>query len=208
MMHNARVMISVILLACPSLLGQAQDAVSLAVESSNKQQRGHSTSETERQDQRSSLSSAGVLGLLPTDSVTEHVLDVGSQTLSYKATAGTLNLYGQDGNRSAAVFYTSYVADHQSPDRPLTFIFNRGPGAASAFLHLGLVGPKILDFGPTERGGANSRLVTNPQSWLAFTDLVLIDPVGTGVEPCDQIRRSLLTHQAERSFEWLIPSAH
>ncbi len=55
-----------------------------------------------------------------------------------------------------------------------------GPGAASAFLHLGLVGPKILDFGPTERDAANSRLVDNPQSWLAFTDLVLIDPVGTG----------------------------
>ncbi len=114
------------------------------------------------------------------NSVTEHVLNVDGQTLSYKATAGTLNLYGQDGNRSAAVFYTSYVADHQSADRPLTFVFNGGPGAASAFLHLGLVGPKILDFGPTERDGANSRLVDNPQSWLAFTDLVLIDPVGTG----------------------------
>jgi carboxypeptidase C (cathepsin A) len=180
MMHNARVMISVILLACLSHLGQAQDAVPQAVESSSKQQPGHSTSETERRGQQSNSSSAGVLGLLPADSVTEHVLDVGSQTLSYKATAGTLNLYGQDGNRSAAIFYTSYVADHQPPDRPLTFVFNGGPGAASAFLHLGLVGPKILDFGPTERDGANSRLVDNPQSWLAFTDLVLIDPVGTG----------------------------
>ncbi len=90
-MHNARVMISAIFLACLSHLGQAQDDVPQAVESSNKQQPGHSTSETERLGQQSSSSSAGVLGLLPVDSVTEHVLDVGSQTLSYKATAGTLN---------------------------------------------------------------------------------------------------------------------
>lgn len=179
-MHNTRVMISVILLACLSHPGHAQDTTPQAVGSSPKQQSDHSTSETERQIRQGSSSSAGVLGLLPADSVTEHVLNLGGQALSYKATAGTLNLYGQDGNRSAAVFYTSYVADHQSADRPLTFVFNGGPGAASAFLHLGLVGPKILDFGPTGRDGANARLVDNPESWLAFTDLVLIDPVGTG----------------------------
>jgi hypothetical protein len=66
-MHNARVMISVILLACLSHLGQAQDAVPQAVESSSKQQPGHSTSETERRGQQSNSSSAGVLGLLPAD---------------------------------------------------------------------------------------------------------------------------------------------
>lgn len=184
-MHNARVMISVILLACLPHLGHAQDAAPRTAESSSKQQPVHSAVETEKRAQQStpssgSSSSGGVLGLLPVDSVTEHVLNVGGQTLSYKATAGTLNLYGQDGNRSAAIFYTSYVADRPGADRPLTFVFNGGPGAASAFLHLGLVGPKILDFGPSGRDAANARLVDNPQSWLAFTDLVLIDPVGTG----------------------------
>ncbi|MDQ2954945.1 MAG: carboxypeptidase, partial [Pseudomonadota bacterium] len=64
--------------------------------------------------------------------------------------------------------------------RPVTFAFNGGPGAASAFLHLGLVGPKILEFGPENRDGANIRLRDNPETWLAFTDLVMIDPVGTG----------------------------
>lgn len=123
---------------------------------------------------------SGLLGLLPADSVTEHALEIDGRSLRYKATAGTLSLFGQDGERSAAIFYTSYVADHQAPDRPLTFIFNGGPGAASAFLHLGLVGPKLLDFGATERDGAHSKLVDNPQSWLDFTDVVLIDPVGTG----------------------------
>ncbi len=169
-MHSARVIISAMLLACFSHLAQAQDAASQATES--KQPPGHS--------KQSGASSPGVLGLLPVDSVTEHSLNVGGQTLPYKATAGTLNLYQQDGNRSAAIFYTSYVVNNQGADRPLTFVFNGGPGAASAFLHLGLVGPKILDFGPSGHDGANARLVDNPQSWLAFTDLVLIDPVGTG----------------------------
>jgi carboxypeptidase C (cathepsin A) len=62
----------------------------------------------------------------------------------------------------------------------VTFAFNGGPGAASAYLHLGLAGPRIADFGPEGRDGANARLTDNPDTWLAFTDLVFIDPIGTG----------------------------
>ncbi|MBY3027377.1 S10 family peptidase [Rhizobium leguminosarum] len=122
----------------------------------------------------------GVLKLLPADSVTEHALTIGDRKLAYTATAGTLNLFGQDGAQTGAIFYTAYVARDGGPNRPLTFAFNGGPGAASAYLHLGLVGPKVLDFGPDGRDGANAKLVDNPQSWLDFTDLVLIDPIGTG----------------------------
>ncbi|NEK38952.1 S10 family peptidase [Rhizobium leguminosarum] len=122
----------------------------------------------------------GVLKLLPADSVTEHALTIGDRKLAYTATAGTLDLFGQDGAQTGAIFYTAYVARDGGPDRPLTFAFNGGPGAASAFLHLGLVGPRVLDFGPDGRDGANAKLVDNPQSWLDFTDLVLIDPIGTG----------------------------
>ena len=61
----------------------------------------------------------------------------------------------------------------------MTFVFNGGPGAGSAFLNLGLVGPRIAAFG-NGYDGANVRLTDNPDTWLAFTDLVLIDPVGTG----------------------------
>lgn len=122
----------------------------------------------------------GVLALLPADSTTEHSLDLGPRKITYQATAGTLSLFGQDGQRSAEVFYTSYIAENGEAGRPLTFVFNGGPGAASAFLHLGLVGPRILDFGPTGRDGATAKLVDNPQSWLGFSDLVLIDPIGTG----------------------------
>ncbi|RUM27414.1 carboxypeptidase [Rhizobium vallis] len=122
----------------------------------------------------------GVLKLLPADSVTEHELMIGDRKIAYTATAGTLDLFGQDGAQSGAIFYTAYVARNGGANRPLTFAFNGGPGAASAFLHLGLVGPKVLDFGPEGRDGANAKLVDNTQSWLDFTDLVLIDPIGTG----------------------------
>ncbi len=64
--------------------------------------------------------------------------------------------------------------------RPVTFVFNGGPGAASAFLNLGLVGPRIAEFGMAGHDGASVHLIDNPDTWLAFTDLVLIDPVGTG----------------------------
>ena len=122
----------------------------------------------------------GVLALLPGDSVTEHAVDTPGGTLAYTATAGTFSLFDQSGERSAAVFYTAFVAKSDDPRRPLTFVFNGGPGAASAFLNLGLVGPRLAEFGASGHDGANVRLVDNPDTWLAFTDLVLVDPIGTG----------------------------
>jgi carboxypeptidase C (cathepsin A) len=121
-----------------------------------------------------------VLRLLPADAVSEHSIVTGKGKLVYTATAGTLPFYDQSGEQSAAVFYTAYVAKDAGANRPLTFAFNGGPGAASAFLHLGLVGPRILDLGPDGRDAATARLRDNPDTWLRFTDLVLIDPIGTG----------------------------
>jgi carboxypeptidase C (cathepsin A) len=122
----------------------------------------------------------GVLRLLPADSVTEHSIETPRGKLAYMATAGTLAFYDQSGDQSASVFYTAYVAKNSTPNRPLTFVFNGGPGAASAFLHLGIVGPRILDFGPDSHDATRADLRDNPDTWLAFTDLVLIDPIGTG----------------------------
>jgi len=121
----------------------------------------------------------GVLSLLPTDSVTEHTIDTAAGKLAYTATAGTFALFDQSGERSAAIFYTAFVARSANPTRPVTFVFNGGPGAGSAFLNLGMVGPRIAAFG-NGFDGSSVRLVDNPDTWLAFTDLVLIDPVGTG----------------------------
>jgi carboxypeptidase C (cathepsin A) len=122
----------------------------------------------------------GVLRLLPADAVTEHSIDTPRGKLAYTATAGTLAFYDQSGEQSASVFYTAYVAKGAPANRPLTFVFNGGPGAASAFLHLGLVGPRILDFGAEVHEATRASLRDNPDTWLNFTDLVLIDPIGTG----------------------------
>lgn len=88
----------------------------------------------------------------------------------------------------AEIFSTAYVADDGGEGRPVTFVFNGGPGAASAYLHMGAVGPRRIDF-PSDGTlpVPPARLVENDESWLAFTDLVFVDPVGTGfsraVEP-------------------------
>ena len=86
----------------------------------------------------------GVLSLLPPNSVTEHAIDTPAGKLAYTATAGTFSLFDQSGERSAAIFYTAFVKTSDKtndPARPVTFVFNGGPGAGSAFLNLGLVGP-------------------------------------------------------------------
>jgi carboxypeptidase C (cathepsin A) len=122
----------------------------------------------------------GVLRLLPGDAVTRHAIETPSGRLDYTATAGTLPLFDQSGERAAAIFYTSYVLSNPSPRRPVTFVFNGGPGAASAYLHLGLVGPRVAEFGISGQEASATQLHDNPHTWLAFTDLVIIDPVGSG----------------------------
>jgi carboxypeptidase C (cathepsin A) len=139
---------------------------------------------TQQSEQRPPEQHAGearesVLRLLPPDSVTEHSIDLPSGRLAYTATAGTLTLFDQSGERSAAIFYTAYVAKNaEAANRPITFAFNGGPGAAAVYLNLGLVGPRIAEFPGNDPAAV--RLQDNPQTWLAFTDLVMIDPVGTG----------------------------
>ncbi len=123
----------------------------------------------------------GVLRLLPPDATSDKEITIGGRKIAYTATAGTLSLFDQGGEKTAAVFYTAYVAKNgDAARRPITFAFNGGPGAASVYLNLGLAGPRIVDFGPEGRDGAAAKLIDNPDSWLAFTDLVMIDPIGTG----------------------------
>src|SRR5581483_8745249 len=98
----------------------------------------------------------------------------------YTAKAGWTVLRKRD-KPSAELFSVSYVADDGGLERPVTFVFNGGPGASSAYLHMGAVGPQRVAF-PSD--GSLPRmppqLVENEESWLAFTDLVFVDPVGTG----------------------------
>ena len=100
-------------------------------------------------------------------------------SLDYTVSAGWTVLRKKE-KPAAEIFSVSYVATGDG-ERPVTFVFNGGPGASSAFLHMGAVGPLRVAFpadGTPPRMPA--RLVSNDESWLAFTDLVLVDPVGTG----------------------------
>src|SRR2546421_1532148 len=160
------------------LVGAA--TIASAQESRQPAQHGEQQASEPRQgEQRQADARESVLRLLPADSVTEHAVAIPGGTLTYTATAGTLSLFDQSGERSAAVYYTAYVAKNaEAANRPVTFAFNGGPGAASAYLNLGVLGPRILEFPGNDPAAA--RMQDNPATWLAFTDLVLIDPVGAG----------------------------
>ena len=99
-----------------------------------------------------------MLRLLPGDAVTQHSIEIPGGKLDYTATAGTFSLFDQSGERSAAIYYTAYVAKDAGPNRPVTFVFNGGPGAASAFLNLGLVGPRIAQFALPNHDGSLTKL--------------------------------------------------
>ena len=118
----------------------------------------------------------------PADTVTRQQLDFGDRKLSFTATAGTLPLADTKGERQAWVFFVAYTRDDAPREtRPITFVFNGGPGASSAYLHIGALGPRVIDFGADGRMPAVPvRLADNPDSWLDLTDLVFVDPVGTG----------------------------
>lgn len=117
---------------------------------------------------------------LPPTAITSHTTRLNGQSLHYSAIAGTVPLH-EKGKTAAEIFYVAYVKEPKDTRRPVTFVFNGGPGAASAYLHLGAIGPKIVE--ATDNGeliGPPPRLIDNDASWLAFTDLVFVDPVGTG----------------------------
>lgn len=114
---------------------------------------------------------------------TDHSVQINGSKFEYKVTTGMMPLKTEAGETEANIFFIAYTATNppEGKRRPLMFSFNGGPGSASVWLHLGALGPrrvKMLDDGnlpppPYE-------LVENPQTWLAHTDLVFIDPVGTG----------------------------
>jgi carboxypeptidase C (cathepsin A) len=116
--------------------------------------------------------------------VTHHSVRIGGRTLNYTVTTGFMPLKNAtSGDVEARIFYMAYTLDGvpAGEKRPLMFSFNGGPGSASVWLHLGALGPrrvKMLDDGfmpppPYE-------MEDNQQTWLTDTDIVFIDPVGTG----------------------------
>ena len=115
----------------------------------------------------------------PAGAQTTATWTAGSLSIEYAASANWTVLRKQE-KPAAEIFSVSYVAERHG-DRPLTFVFNGGPGASSAFLHMGAAGPVRVAFPPDGTvPRMPPRLVPNEESWLAFTDLVFVDPVGTG----------------------------
>ncbi|WP_454626896.1 S10 family peptidase [Bradyrhizobium cenepequi] len=119
---------------------------------------------------------------LPPDTTTKQTLALPGRTLEFTATAGSIRLFDQKGEPQADIAYTSYQLDGTDrANRPVTFLFNGGPGASSAWLQLGSAGPwRISLGGEGVVSSASPELLPNAETWLDFTDLVFIDPVGTG----------------------------
>lgn len=122
--------------------------------------------------------------------VTEGSVDVDGETLEYSTHTGYLPLHDDDGEHLANIHFTYYQkdTDDATEDRPITFMFNGGPGAASVWLHLGL-GPRRVEmkdpgtgtrFSEEDPHSAPFDLVDNEETWLGETDLVFVDPVNTG----------------------------
>lgn len=126
----------------------------------------------------------GALAVFPeTASVTQHEITLDGKILSYKATTGFLPSYNEKGEKTARMFYTAYTKtpDEKPSTRPLTIAFNGGPGSSSIYLHMAAFGPKVVSLGNgIDLTKPPYRIVDNKNTLLDVTDLVFVDPVGTG----------------------------
>ena len=150
---------------------------------------------------------------LPAEAHVAESIQLDGKPLNYTATVGTLPVYDKDGKKSGEVVFTSYTVE--GANRPVTFALNGGPGAASVYLNFGAIGPKRIKFG--DQGDSPSDPATlsdNPGTWLDFTDLVFIDPIGTGFSrslvSADETRKQFYStdadiHYLSRAiYDWLV----
>jgi len=175
-------MVFALLAALPPNVGQAQEAPAKAAAPAARDTRS-APAEKPR---------------LPADSTTHHTLTLEGRSLAFTATAGSIRLEDADGAPQAEVAYVAYQLDGaDAARRPVTFAINGGPGAGSAWLQLGALGPWCLpmkDLSPS----SPPDLVDNADTWLDFTDLVFIDPPGSGYS------RIVASGEAARKKLWSI----
>ena len=174
-------------LASPLALAADDDAVSPDAPISPHAAQTSGTSRASAASTASATSAASATAdALPvpkeTSKVTEHVIGIDGRRLAYRASAGTLVLRDAKGEPDASMFYVAYTArGGNAAHRPLTFLFNGGPGASSVFLLIGSLGPKrVHTRSPAPTPAAPYTLADNPDSLLDKSDLVFIDAVGTG----------------------------
>ncbi len=153
---------------------------------------------------------------LPADKSVAQSIQMGGRTLKYTATVGTLPVKNEKGEAVGEVVFTSYTMD--GPDRPVTFAFNGGPGAASVYLNLGAIGPKRVDFGAEGQSPSDPAVLKdNPGTWLDFTDIVFIDPIGTGFSKslvsADESKKLFygpdqdIAYLSKIVYDWLVKNA-
>ncbi|MGO8720390.1 MAG: S10 family peptidase [Acidobacteriaceae bacterium] len=147
-------------------------------------------------------SAADKLPPLPADAHAAQSMVLDGKTLRYTVTVGKLPVRNPDGKVTGEVVYTAYTVDE--PNRPVTFALNGGPGASSVYLNFGAIGPKHLNVGNEGDSPSESPTLTdNPGTWLGFTDLVFIDPIGTGYS------RALVPEaEAKKDFYSTEPDIH
>ncbi|MEM9530054.1 MAG: serine carboxypeptidase [Pseudomonadota bacterium] len=118
----------------------------------------------------------------PVSFVTRHREQFNGKSLNYEVRAGELYLKDAKGEPKASIFSFDYLAVDAGPNRPVTFVWNGGPGSSSVWLHMGTLGPKRISVPSDARrpGPAPYAILKAPETILDVTDLVFVDPVGTG----------------------------
>jgi carboxypeptidase C (cathepsin A) len=131
---------------------------------------------------------------------------VGGGTIDYTASTGLVELADYDGKTKANVYFIAYTKNNAGDlaQRPITFAYNGGPGSSSVWLHLGALGPKRVRMGPEgEVPKPPYELIDNPYTWLAFTDLVFIDPVSTGYSRPVENEGKEQFHGLDEDAQWM-----
>jgi len=155
----------------------------------------------------------GKLAPFPADKSVRETTTVDGRKISYDATVGSLPVLDDKGKTIADVMFIAYTMPGK--DRPVTFALNGGPGASSVYLNLGALGPKRVQFGAEGNSPSDpAAALDNPGTWLDFTDLVFIDPVGTGFSrariPEDEAKKKFYAVEADIDYlsriiyDWLV----
>jgi carboxypeptidase C (cathepsin A) len=150
---------------------------------------------------------------LPADAHVSQQIQLDGKMLKYTVTVGSLPVRDKDGKEAGAVVYTAYTVD--GDNRPVTFAFNGGPGASSVYLNFGAIGPRHMNAGNEGDSPSDPPTLTdNPGTWLDFTDLVFIDPIGTGFSratvPEDQAKKLFyattpdIQYLSRVIYDWLV----
>lgn len=118
----------------------------------------------------------------PRESVTHGTVTVEGKQISYRAVAGTIILKNTEGKPTGSMFYVAYLKDGADPaTRPLTFLYNGGPGSSTVWLHMGAFGPRRVSTSDHDHTpAAPYKLINNDYSLLDASDLVFVDAMGTG----------------------------